>query len=775
MTASSSGVSLDALVTEITTMNDLARKAVLVIDEEFKALEKAYAATTISRHLTPADDAQREDPAYLNVKERTAESTLQVVVEISPSTFNDAQVTQSGKEDVVNGLNGKVRKYVQVVVDCDSLKALQSSAYRSVFNKWNLEINKRGYASGETLIHDLSEVIDHHLSPAQPPPRRDSSSGQVPLASEDALRPSESVDRDSWWDTGEEDVGNIDAGVTITESFTTNETPQLALAPSSKQGATTATTRKKRFTFLLDPRRMMEKNYPLKKDKARLFLAGLDDCEGCELVHIGFGKKCVEDRLRETVLHHLSIDQCAHVFLAVGITSNNQHQVLNLSLPTIHKLARHPSVGKLTVMRSGGPFDTSTGIHSVVAVDKHLSVQTQQVVARPAAPGGTGLTASSHSKVGGGGGEQRERRSFAPSPQVSSHRKLFTTTGQEHDRGVARLQGNPTAAVWSSASTVTAPFNSDRAGTTRLMTDQRDARPSLVATWSGASTITSSPFDADYGDSRLQWSQSKSVSSGVQASVDDEEFVGAGDARIDQEEGEGPEEGWGATSVSAGRFGQVERWTSTPTPCSRMETKPAAVLDEFDPRAILRKYGRPLCAKYHLNNGNCNCKALDEALHDEIILKGSASKQLALWASDRVCPEGPNCPDALTRTCCFWRHEMRSSSGDSVEAGTDESDEWIAVDKKGKPIISSRSSGNGKLARADFNPLMTIIREFTRDRHMPKHERGLIGTELKRAYGHDIYRRLGLAGFKEYTSLAEKAGLVRMGYQGPSAGWIAAA
>ena len=56
-----------------------------------------------------------------------------------------------------------------------------------------------------------------------------------------------------------------------------------------------------------------------------------------------------------------------------------------------------------------------------------------------------------------------------------------------------------------------------------------------------------------------------------------------------------------------------------------------------------------------------------------------------------------------------------------------------------------------------------------------KHERGMIGTELKRAYGNDLYRRLGLTGFREYTGLAESAGLVKLGYFFLSAGWIALA
>ncbi|KAJ9127980.1 hypothetical protein QFC24_000266 [Naganishia onofrii] len=457
-----------------------------------------------------------------------------------------------------------------------------------------------------------------------------------------------------------------------------------------------------------------------------------------------------------------------------------------MSRPTLLELAQHPSaMEKLTVMRSGGPFDRSTGI-DCLAVDRFLSVQTQQ----------QHQPASSSSRTGGGaGGDQRERssRSFAPSPQVTSHKTSLLTSGEEDGRGVARLQANVPRSTRSSTTTNIAPFDNEHEST--RLRDATVARPCLANSWSGASTSTvTAPFDADYGSTRLLCSpSSKSVSSRGAISVhkvgvdlDEDDDDDDDDARTDMADVVA-KENWPA-SPRASSAGEAEGYRTTPTPFSRMNTRSVTeVLYEFDARAILRKYGKPLCAKYHLNNGNCHCETLDKAIHDDIILKGSASKQLALWASDRVCPEGANCPEGLNRTCCFWRHEMRSSGG-SVDSATDESDEWIAVDKKGKPIVSkphiavphvwqpSKSCIEaGKLARADFNPLMTIIRQFTRDRHMPKHERGLIGTELKRAYGHDIYRRLGLAGFKEYTSRAEKAGLVRMGYQGPSAGWIAAA
>lgn len=248
------------------------------------------------------------------------------------------------------------------------------------------------------------------------------------------------------------------------------------------------------------------------------------------------------------------------------------------------------------------------------------------------------------------------------------------------------------------------------------------------------------------------------------------------------------------------------------------------VLATFDPLDIQKTYGKPLCAKYHLN-GTCRCSDHHTSLHAEITLSPAASKQLAVWAADQACPDGLGCPDAVERKCCFWFHEPRPEgvvpSGERTEA-----DEWIAVDKKGKPIVQSMldqvppafqselidlishqrrpklcESGSlalgkpcclsalatrlttltfsckssGKLVRHDFHPLVSTIRQFERERNEVKHERGLIGTELKRAYGHDLYGRLALSGFREYTGLAEKAGLVKLGYFGGTSGWIALA
>lgn len=86
---------------------------------------------------------------------------------------------------------------------------------------------------------------------------------------------------------------------------------------------------------------------------------------------------------------------------------------------------------------------------------------------------------------------------------------------------------------------------------------------------------------------------------------------------------------------------------------------------------------------------------MQDALHDQVTLEPMASKQLAVWAADKTCPEGTGCPDAQDRKCCFWFHEPRglatAGSGDMSASGSmGSAEEWIAVDKKGKPIVASK-------------------------------------------------------------------------------------
>lgn len=105
------------------------------------------------------------------------------------------------------------------------------------------------------------------------------------------------------------------------------------------------------------------------------------------------------------ISHHLDSSQCHKLFIAVGITSNISHHVLNLSRPTLSSLSAHPRSYKLNILRSGGPFDRAYGLPSV-AIDRYLSVQVQVPAYKPAREED----------------ERRERRSFAPSPAALSQR-----------------------------------------------------------------------------------------------------------------------------------------------------------------------------------------------------------------------------------------------------------------------------------------------------------------------------------------------------------------
>lgn len=265
----------------------------------------------------------------------------------------------------------------------------------------------------------------------------------------------------------------------------------------------------------------------------------------------------------EHATHHLGIDQCMQIFVAVGITSDISHHVLNLSRSALAHLSAHPRAhDKLCIMRSGGPFDDATWGIRCVAVDKFLSVQAQ-------VPGAGAGGPASGTRYVPDKQQGRERRSFAPSPPGASAR--IASSACEGERSP-----------------------------------------------SGALDVANTP---------------------------------SADARI-----------------------------------SHDDTSPS-VITKFDPTAIEQTHGRPLCAKYHLSHGTCHCDASQRAqrLHESVILEPGASKQLAVWASSSVCPDGPSCPDAAKRTCCYWFHEPGLGKREEV------ADEWISVDKKGKPIVTSAS------------------------------------------------------------------------------------
>jgi hypothetical protein len=253
-------------------------------------------------------------------------------------------------------------------------------------------------------VNDLSDLIDRFLAP--------------PIADE-SQEDRETTPRPwSATNSGFPDIHPPSRPIDMSERTTT---------------CSTETTTDKRFTFLVDLDRHIDKNYPMRKEKARTFVAGLHDAPAVELVYVGLGKKNVEDHMQgmscishqaldsanipnatETINHHLSNSQCTSLFIAVGITSNTSHHVLNLSRTTLLSLSRHPNAGKTCIMRSGGPFDRSYGIASV-AIDKYLSVQVQVPPC----------------KAGREEDEKRERRSFAPSPVAASRRLMSQEKNQE--------------------------------------------------------------------------------------------------------------------------------------------------------------------------------------------------------------------------------------------------------------------------------------------------------------------------------------------------------
>lgn len=138
-----------------------------------------------------------------------------------------------------------------------------------------------------------------------------------------------------------------------------------------------------------------------------------------------------------------------------------------------------------------------------------------------------------------------------------------------------------------------------------------------------------------------------------------------------------------------------------------IDASSSTVLTTFDPLAIQKTYGKPLCAKYHLNRGSCQCADAANAIHDELTLSPAASKQLAVWAADQACPEGLGCADAVERKCCHWFHEPGAGERETGRDGAkDEADQWISVDKKGKPIVPSTFDGFRLYASVMLIPLL---------------------------------------------------------------------
>lgn len=125
--------------------------------------------------------------------------------------------------------------------------------------------------SGTQLVDDLSDVIDRFLHP--PAFDTDESRDATPEESH-TPRPGESFPHHGL--------------LPVTTS---------APIPASEASALTAS---KRFTFLIDLERQIDKNYPLRKEKARTFVAGLHDAPGVEVVCVGLGRKNVEAHMTGT-------------------------------------------------------------------------------------------------------------------------------------------------------------------------------------------------------------------------------------------------------------------------------------------------------------------------------------------------------------------------------------------------------------------------------------------------------------------------------------------
>lgn len=115
--------------------------------------------------------------------------------------------------------------------------------------------------SGSQLVGDLSDLIDRFMDPLD--------ESQYSAEGSHTPRPG--------------------------EMFASRATPHTITAEPVPASETS--TAKKRFTFLIDLEKHIEKNYPLRKEKARTFIAGLHDAPGVQVVCVGLGRKSVEEHM----------------------------------------------------------------------------------------------------------------------------------------------------------------------------------------------------------------------------------------------------------------------------------------------------------------------------------------------------------------------------------------------------------------------------------------------------------------------------------------------
>lgn len=176
--------------------------------------------------------------------------------------------------------------YAQVIIDFASLKVRLLSFPCSakplsplfprlivLHDQFILDPAKKGSQSAAQLIDDLSDVVDRYLE--QP----------IIKAREESL------------DVMVDELQDLSLDQPFVNAQETPSTPRNASCPTANPSSPPHRPLRKRFTLLVDPPQMLDKNYATRKEKARAFLGGLFDAEKAEMVHIGFGRKSVEEQI----------------------------------------------------------------------------------------------------------------------------------------------------------------------------------------------------------------------------------------------------------------------------------------------------------------------------------------------------------------------------------------------------------------------------------------------------------------------------------------------
>lgn len=150
-----------------------------------------------------------------------------------------------------------------------------------------LDPAKKGSQSAAQLIDDLSDVVDQYAD----------IKADISYVVNQCLQERNIKARGESLDVMVDDVQNLSLDQPFVNAQDTPSTPRSFACPTADPSSPPDRPLSKRFTLLIDPSQMLDKNYATRKEKARAFLAALFDAGNVEMVHIGLGRKSVEEQI----------------------------------------------------------------------------------------------------------------------------------------------------------------------------------------------------------------------------------------------------------------------------------------------------------------------------------------------------------------------------------------------------------------------------------------------------------------------------------------------